>query len=59
MKKEFRAAITKGNDWIEAGRTGKATYPVNKYGNVMFYPIDGKAPYCICLREGDIEWKET
>lgn len=57
MKKtKFKEAITKNDTWIKSGVAGKATYPANKFGNVMFYPYK-KHPYRICLKEGDIEWK--
>lgn len=38
-----------------AGRVGAATKP-NKYGNVMFYPIEGVNPYRICKILSDIEY---
>lgn len=55
-KQKFRKAITKNDTWIKKGVIGKATYPANSLGNVMFYPYKGH-PYRICLNEGDIEWK--
>lgn len=33
---------------LEAGLLG------NKYGNEMFYPAEGKHPYCICLPREDL-----
>lgn len=36
-----------------AGRVGEAT-PPNKVGNVMFYPVEGKYPYRVCLSVSDI-----
>lgn len=39
------------------GRLGKATGP-NKYGNVMFYPIEGIHPYEVCLKAEQIRFVE-
>jgi hypothetical protein len=36
------------------GREGHFT-EVNKYGNVMFYPVEGKHPYRVCLRHNDVK----
>lgn len=38
-----------------AGRIGSATAP-NKYGNVMFYPVEGAYPYRICKILSDIKY---
>lgn len=36
------------------GRKGHFT-EVNKYGNIMFYPVEGKYPYRVCLRHNDVK----
>ena len=36
-----------------AGRIGMGE--VTKYGTVMFYPIDGKAPYRVCLMANEVK----
>lgn len=40
-----------------AGRAGKATL-ANKYGLVMFYPVEGIHPYRVCLKVTDIQYKD-
>ena len=40
-----------------SGRSGNATEP-NKYGNVMFYPVEGVHPYRVCLKANDIKFIE-
>lgn len=39
---------------IKVGRIGYATKP-NKLGLVMFYPIEGKFPYRICISADCLE----
>jgi len=53
MDKEFYV-ITKG---AYEGRVGfiNKNLPGYKYGNVMFYPIEGKNPYCVCKNVSDIK----
>lgn len=39
------------------GRIGTIdkTVPGFKYGNVMFYPIEGQNPYRVCVRFSEVE----
>lgn len=37
-------------------RIGRASYPVNSYGLIRFFPSDGQPPYQINLKEDEIEW---
>lgn len=37
-----------------AGRKGYFT-KMNRYGNVMFYPIEGKNPYRVCLKYNNVK----
>lgn len=39
------------------GRKGKIEIglPGEKYGNVMFYPIEGAYPYRVCLKKSSIK----
>lgn len=48
----YDAVIVSG---IYEGRIGKATKP-NEVGNVMFYPQEGKNPYCVCKNKNDIQY---
>ena len=36
-----------------AGRIGMGK--ITKYGTVMFYPIEGKAPYRVCLMANEVK----
>ena len=56
MDKELYV-ITKG---AYEGRVGfiNKNLPGYKYGNVMFYPIEGKNPYCVCKNVSDIRKAE-
>ena len=50
MEKEMYQVI--GGKYI--GRKGK----VERFSdttNVMFYPIEGKNPYCVCLKNEDVK----
>lgn len=52
-----KCVVIKDTMFIPSGTEGVATYPVNSYGNVMFYPENKKNGYCSCLKEEWIEWK--
>lgn len=51
----YPAIIIEG-DYI--GRVGNATHP-NEFGNVMFYPIEGKNPYRICKIASEVRFTGT
>lgn len=52
MKDMKNAIVIKGD---YKGRVGKADFTnVHKTGNIMFYPIEGKCPYRVCLDKEDI-----
>ena len=52
MEQLYKAKVIKGK---YSGRIGKATRP-NSLGLVMFYPIEGVHPYCVCLKHDEIEY---
>ena len=48
---KFKEGMYEVIDGQYKGRKGhiEANLPGEKYGNCMFYPIEGVFPYCVCL----------
>ena len=57
MKKPTVPAKVVNGKYIEIGRIGKATLP-NKFGLVMFYPVEGEYPYRVCLPMEHIAYEQ-